>query len=33
MTDTYGSASVQLEGTQGTITLRLTPETAAWEAA
>jgi len=32
LTDTYGSASVQLEGTQGTITLRLTPETAAWEA-
>ena len=31
-TDTYGSASVQLEGTQGTITLRLTPETAAWDA-
>ena len=31
LTDTYGSASVQLEGTQGTITLRLTPETAAWE--
>ena len=30
LTDTYGSASVQLEGTQGTITLRLTPETAAW---
>ena len=30
--DTYGSASVQLEGTQGTITLRLTPETAAWDA-
>ena len=32
LTDTYGSASVQLEGTQGTITLRLTPETAAWDA-
>ena len=32
LTDTYGSASVQLEGTQGTITLRRTPETAAWEA-
>ena len=31
LTDTYGSASVQLEGTQGTITLRRTPETAAWE--
>ena len=31
LTDTYGSASVQLEGTQGTITLRLTPETAAWD--
>ena len=31
MTDTYGSASVQLEETQGTITLRLTPETAAWD--
>ena len=30
LTDTYGSASVQLEGTQGTITLRRTPETAAW---
>ena len=28
----YGSASVQLEGTQGTITLRRTPETAAWDA-
>ena len=32
LTDTYGSASVQLEGTQGTITLRSTPETAAWDA-
>ena len=32
LTDTYGSASVQLEGTQGTITLRRTPETAAWNA-
>ena len=32
LTDTYGSASVQMEGTQGTITLRLTPETAAWDA-
>ena len=32
LTDTYGSASVQLEGTQGTIALRLTPETAAWDA-
>ena len=32
LTDTYGSASVQLEGTQGTITLRCTPETAAWDA-
>ena len=32
LTDTYGSASVQLEETQGTITLRLTPETAAWDA-
>ena len=32
LTDTYGSASVQLEGTQGTITLRRTPENAAWEA-
>ena len=32
LTDTYGSASVQLEGTQGTITLRRTPETAAWDA-
>ena len=31
LTDTYGSASVQLEGTQGTITLRRTPETAAWD--
>ena len=31
LTDTYGSASVQMEGTQGTITLRLTPETAAWD--
>ena len=31
LTDTYGSASVQLEGTQGTITLRHTPETAAWD--
>ena len=31
LTDTYGSASAQLEGTQGTITLRLTPETAAWD--
>ena len=32
LTDTYGSASVQLEGMQGTITLRRTPETAAWDA-
>ena len=32
LTDTYGSASVQLEGTQGTITLHHTPETAAWDA-
>lgn len=32
LTDTYGSASVQLEGTQGTITLRRTPETSAWDA-
>ena len=32
LTDTYGSASVRLEGTQGTITLRRTPETAAWDA-
>ena len=32
LTDTYGSASVQLEGTQGTITLCRTPETAAWDA-
>ncbi|MFR8282862.1 MAG: acid-shock protein [Faecalibacterium sp.] len=32
LTDTYGSASVQLEGTQGTIILRRTPETAAWDA-
>ena len=32
LTDTYGSASVQLEGTQGTITLRRTPETTAWDA-
>ena len=32
LTDTYGSASMQLEGTQGTITLRRTPETAAWDA-
>lgn len=32
LTDTYGSASVQLEGTQGTVTLRRTPETAAWDA-
>ena len=31
LTDTYGSVSVQLEGTQGTITLRRTPETAAWD--
>ena len=31
LTDTYGSASVQLEETQGTITLRRTPETAAWD--
>ena len=31
LTDTYGSASVQLEGTQGIITLRRTPETAAWD--
>ena len=31
LTDTYSSASVQLEGTQGTITLRRTPETAAWD--
>ena len=30
LTDTYGSAQVQLEGAQGTITLRHTPETAAW---
>lgn len=32
LTDIYSSASVQLEGTQGTITLRRTPETAAWDA-
>ena len=32
LTDTYGSALVQLEGTQGTITLRRTPKTAAWDA-
>ena len=32
LTDTYGSVSVLLEGTQGTITLRHTPETAAWDA-
>ena len=32
LTDAYGSASVQLEGTQGTITLRRTPESAAWDA-
>ena len=32
LTDTYGSASVQMEGTQGTVTLRRTPETAAWDA-
>ena len=31
LTDTYSSASVQLEGTQGTITLRRTPETVAWD--
>ena len=31
LTDTYGSASVQLEGTQGTITLRRTLETTAWD--
>lgn len=31
LTDTYGSASVRLEGTQGTITLCRTPETAAWD--
>ena len=31
LTDTYGSVSVLLEGTQGTITLRRTPETAAWD--
>ena len=31
LTDTYGSALVRLEGTQGTITLRRTPETAAWD--
>ena len=31
LTDTYGSASVQLEGTQGTIPLRRTPETTAWD--
>ena len=31
LTDTSGSASVQLEGTQGTITLRRTPETTAWD--
>ena len=31
LTDTYGSASVQMEGTQGTITLRRTPETTAWD--
>ena len=31
LTDTYGSASVQMEGTQGTITLRRTPETIAWD--
>ena len=32
LTDSYGSASVQMEGTQGTITLRRTPETIAWDA-
>ena len=31
LTDTYDGVQVQLEGTQGTITLRLTPETAAWD--
>ena len=32
LTDTYGSASVQLEGTQGTVTIKRTPETIAWDA-
>ena len=32
LTDTYDGVQVQLEGTQGTITLRRTPETAAWDA-
>lgn len=31
LTDTYDGVQVQLEGTQGTITLRRTPETAAWD--
>ena len=32
LTDTYDGVQVQLEGTQATITLRRTPETAAWAA-
>ena len=32
LTDTYGSASVQLDGDTRTVTLRRTPETAAWDA-
>ena len=32
LTDTYDGVQVQLKGTQGTITLRRTPETAAWDA-
>ena len=31
LTDTYDGVQVQLKGTQGTITLRRTPETAAWD--
>ena len=31
LTDTYGSASVQLEGTQGTITVSPAPKTATWD--
>ena len=31
LTDTFDGVQVQLKGTQGTITLRRTPETAAWD--
>ena len=32
LTDTYGSASVQLDGDTRTVTIKRTPETAAWDA-